>query len=140
MAMPQQLPGCWRRREGPVMLRPWSERNQPVAGGDNFTTHRCRLRRCSRFPQGMRPSCSDEVVVRPVPRLVDSVVLVHQQGNQSMKRSNLDLVQAQRTLKTLLMATIFVGAVFAPQVLAPAPTSAAPTRRSAASSPTSTAC
>ena len=31
-----------------------------------------------------------------------------------MKRSNLDLVQAQRTLKTLLMATIFVGAMFAP--------------------------
>ena len=35
-----------------------------------------------------------------------------------MKRSNLDLVQAQRTLKTLLMATIFVGAMFAPQVFA----------------------
>ena len=35
-----------------------------------------------------------------------------------MKRSNLDLVQAQRTLKTLLMATIFVGALFAPQVFA----------------------
>ena len=35
-----------------------------------------------------------------------------------MKRSNLDLVQAQRTLKTLLMATLFVGAVFAPQVFA----------------------
>lgn len=35
-----------------------------------------------------------------------------------MKRSNLDLVQAQRTLKTLLMATLFVGALFAPQVFA----------------------
>ena len=38
-----------------------------------------------------------------------------------MKRSNLDLVQAQRTLKTLLMATIFVGALFAPQVFATSP-------------------
>ncbi len=38
-----------------------------------------------------------------------------------MKRSNLDLVQAQRTLKTLLMATIFVGAMFAPQVFATSP-------------------
>jgi type IV secretion system protein VirB2 len=35
-----------------------------------------------------------------------------------MKRINIDLVQAQRTLKTLLMATLFVGAVFAPQVFA----------------------
>lgn len=35
-----------------------------------------------------------------------------------MKRSNLDLVQAQRTLKTMLMATLFAGAVFAPQVFA----------------------
>lgn len=35
-----------------------------------------------------------------------------------MKRSNLDLVQAQRTLKTLLMATLFVGALFAPEVFA----------------------
>jgi type IV secretion system protein VirB1 len=129
--------GC--RREGPVMLRPWSERNQPVAVAQNFTTHRCRLRRCSRFPQGMRPSCSDEVVVRPVPRLVDSVVLVHQQGNQSMKRSNLDLVQAQRTLKTMLMAvdSLVLCSLRRPW---PAPTSAAPMARSAASSPTSTAC
>ncbi|MEG0193137.1 TrbC/VirB2 family protein [Stenotrophomonas sp. NA06056] len=39
-----------------------------------------------------------------------------------MKRSNLDLVQAQRTLKTLLMATFFAGAVFAPQVFASGPT------------------
>ncbi|HAL22756.1 MAG TPA: type VI secretion protein [Stenotrophomonas sp.] len=38
-----------------------------------------------------------------------------------MKRSNIDLVQAQRTLKSLLMATIFVGAVFAPQVFAGGP-------------------
>ncbi len=35
-----------------------------------------------------------------------------------MKRSNLDLVQAQRTLKTMLMAVVFVGAVFAPQAFA----------------------
>lgn len=36
MAMPQQLPGAaGAGNEGPVMLRPWSERNQPVAGGDN---------------------------------------------------------------------------------------------------------
>ncbi|HEL3778181.1 MULTISPECIES: TrbC/VirB2 family protein [Stenotrophomonas] len=35
-----------------------------------------------------------------------------------MKRSNLDLVQAQRTLKTLLMATLFVGVLFAPQAFA----------------------
>lgn len=35
-----------------------------------------------------------------------------------MKRSNIDLVQAQRTLKTMLMAAVFVGAVFAPQVFA----------------------
>lgn len=34
--MPQQLPGAAGvGNEGPVMLRPWSERNQPVAGGDN---------------------------------------------------------------------------------------------------------
>ncbi|WP_416057222.1 TrbC/VirB2 family protein [Stenotrophomonas maltophilia] len=35
-----------------------------------------------------------------------------------MKRSNIDLNQAQRTLKTMLMAVVFVGAVFAPQVFA----------------------
>ncbi|HIE5055957.1 TPA: hypothetical protein ACXNBA_001175 [Stenotrophomonas maltophilia] len=35
-----------------------------------------------------------------------------------MKRFNLDLVQAQRTLKTMLMAVAFAGAVFAPQALA----------------------
>ncbi|WP_241899617.1 hypothetical protein [Stenotrophomonas maltophilia] len=36
MAMPQQLPGAAGvGNEGPVMLRPWSERNQPVAGTDN---------------------------------------------------------------------------------------------------------
>ncbi len=36
MAMPQQLPGAASAgSEGPVMLRPWSERNQPVAGGEN---------------------------------------------------------------------------------------------------------
>ncbi|HDS0949128.1 TPA: TrbC/VirB2 family protein [Stenotrophomonas maltophilia] len=35
-----------------------------------------------------------------------------------MKRSNLDLAQAQRTLKTLLMAVAFAGLVFAPQALA----------------------
>ncbi|TFZ44607.1 type VI secretion protein [Stenotrophomonas maltophilia] len=36
MAMPQQLPGAaGAGNEGPVMLRPWSERNQPVAGGAN---------------------------------------------------------------------------------------------------------
>ncbi|MCK6230462.1 MULTISPECIES: TrbC/VirB2 family protein [Stenotrophomonas] len=39
-----------------------------------------------------------------------------------MKRFNLDLVQAQRTLKSMLMATLFVGAVFAPQVFASGPT------------------
>lgn len=36
MAMPQQLPGAaGATNEGPVMLRPWSERNKPVAGADN---------------------------------------------------------------------------------------------------------
>lgn len=35
-----------------------------------------------------------------------------------MKRSNLDLVQAQRTLKTMLMAVAFVGAAFVPEVFA----------------------
>lgn len=36
MAMPQQLPGAaGASNEGPVMLRPWSERNQTVAGADN---------------------------------------------------------------------------------------------------------
>ncbi len=36
MAMPQQLPGAaGAGNEGPVMLRPWSERNRPVAGADN---------------------------------------------------------------------------------------------------------
>lgn len=35
-----------------------------------------------------------------------------------MKRFNLDLVQAQRTLKTMLMAVAFAVAVFAPQALA----------------------
>ncbi|MEX0178485.1 MULTISPECIES: TrbC/VirB2 family protein [Stenotrophomonas] len=38
-----------------------------------------------------------------------------------MKRFNLDLVQAQRTLKTMLMAVAFAGAVFAPQALAGGP-------------------
>ncbi len=35
-----------------------------------------------------------------------------------MKRFNLDLVNAQRTLKTVLMATAFVGALFAPSAFA----------------------
>ncbi|MGH8039941.1 MAG: TrbC/VirB2 family protein [Pseudomonas sp.] len=35
-----------------------------------------------------------------------------------MKRFNLDLVNAQRTLKTVLMATAFVGAMFVPQAFA----------------------
>nr|WP_313216816.1 lytic transglycosylase domain-containing protein [Stenotrophomonas geniculata] len=36
MAMPQQLPGtAAASNEGPVMLRPWSERNLPVAGNGN---------------------------------------------------------------------------------------------------------
>lgn len=35
MAMPQQLPGAAAPDDGPVMLRPWSERNQPVAGNGN---------------------------------------------------------------------------------------------------------
>jgi type IV secretion system protein VirB2 len=35
-----------------------------------------------------------------------------------MKRFNLDLVNAQRTLKTVLVATAFVGAMFAPQAFA----------------------
>ncbi len=35
-----------------------------------------------------------------------------------MKRFNLDLVNAQRTLKTVLMATAFVGALFAPTAFA----------------------
>ncbi len=36
MAMPQQLPGAaGASNEGPVMLRPWSERNLPVAGNGN---------------------------------------------------------------------------------------------------------
>lgn len=36
MAMPQQLPGAaGAGSEGPVMLRPWNERNQPVAGSGN---------------------------------------------------------------------------------------------------------
>ncbi|AWH17945.1 type VI secretion protein [Stenotrophomonas sp. ZAC14D2_NAIMI4_7] len=35
-----------------------------------------------------------------------------------MKRFNLDLAQAQRTLKTMLMAVAFVGLVFAPQAIA----------------------
>ena len=35
-----------------------------------------------------------------------------------MKQSNLDLVQARRTLKSMLLAIAFAGAVFAPQVLA----------------------
>lgn len=56
-----------------------------------------------------------------------------------MKRFNLDLVQAQRTLKTMLMAVAFAGAVFAPQAW-PALTSVVPMARSAASSPTSTVC
>ena len=49
------------------MLRPWSERNQPVAGGDNSFNAPVQAAPVRRFPQGMRPSCSDEVVVRPVP-------------------------------------------------------------------------
>lgn len=38
MAMPQQLPGAaGASSDSPVMLRPWSERNQPVAGtGDPY--------------------------------------------------------------------------------------------------------
>lgn len=36
MAMPQQLPGAaGAGNDGPVMLRPWNERNQPVAGSSN---------------------------------------------------------------------------------------------------------
>lgn len=36
IAMPQQLPGAaGAGNEGPVMLRPWNERNQPVAGSGN---------------------------------------------------------------------------------------------------------
>ena len=35
-----------------------------------------------------------------------------------MKRFNLDLVQAQRTLKTVLMAAAFAAAVFVPDVFA----------------------
>ncbi|MCR8715690.1 TrbC/VirB2 family protein [Stenotrophomonas indicatrix] len=35
-----------------------------------------------------------------------------------MKQFNLDLVQARRTLKSMLMAVVFVGAVFAPDVFA----------------------
>jgi len=36
MAMPQQLPGtAAASNEGPVMLRPWSERNLPMAGNGN---------------------------------------------------------------------------------------------------------
>lgn len=35
-----------------------------------------------------------------------------------MKRSNLDIAQAQRSLKTMLMAVVFVAAVFVPDVFA----------------------
>jgi len=35
-----------------------------------------------------------------------------------MKHSNLDLLNAQRTLRTMAMAVAFVGLVFAPQVFA----------------------
>ncbi|MCR8715691.1 transglycosylase SLT domain-containing protein [Stenotrophomonas indicatrix] len=34
-AMPQQLPGAAAGNDGPVMLRPWNERNLPTAGNDN---------------------------------------------------------------------------------------------------------
>ena len=37
-----------------------------------------------------------------------------------MKRSNLDLVHAQRTLKSILMAVLFTGAVFAQEAFATA--------------------
>ncbi len=35
-----------------------------------------------------------------------------------MKRSNLDIAQAQRSLKTMLMAVAFVAAIFVPDVFA----------------------
>ena len=35
-----------------------------------------------------------------------------------MKRTNLDIAQAQRSLKTMLMAVAFVAAIFVPDVFA----------------------
>ncbi|ARQ90423.1 lytic transglycosylase domain-containing protein [Stenotrophomonas sp. AR026] len=53
MAMPQQLPGAaGANSEGPVMLRPWNERNQPVAGSDNAYNVPVQAPPAQRIPAG----------------------------------------------------------------------------------------
>ncbi|WP_442253138.1 transglycosylase SLT domain-containing protein [Stenotrophomonas pavanii] len=53
MAMPQQLPGAaGAGNDGPVMLRPWSERNQPVAGADNSYNAPVQVAPVQQIPAG----------------------------------------------------------------------------------------
>lgn len=53
MAMPQQLPGAaGAGNEGPVMLRPWNERNQPVAGSGNVYNAPTQVAPVQQIPAG----------------------------------------------------------------------------------------
>ncbi|WP_432592197.1 lytic transglycosylase domain-containing protein [Stenotrophomonas maltophilia] len=53
MAMPQQLPGAAAAgNEGPVMLRPWNERNQPVAGSGNVYNAPTQVAPVQQIPAG----------------------------------------------------------------------------------------
>lgn len=53
MAMPQQLPGAaGGSNEGPVMLRPWNERNQPVAGSGSSNNAPVQAAPAQQIPAG----------------------------------------------------------------------------------------